>query len=333
MPTHKSIPRGVRGQQEVIRVCAMGLTVLSLGLLLPLSASAQMTLINQAREVDGAAEIFDDNTGDSVGWVDYLSSADMLPFDETIFAGASESYGYTDSEVSQSSFLGPTQLELYSYVYTDAELFDSGYDATARSASNFSVDFSVAQATDWNLDGTIEAHANGQVDISLVDSFGNHILSQSWYEMFPPLLVADSGTLAPGTYTLTINTSCFDTMGEAGFYAASEATVGLTFSTAGGGTSPVGNTLAHGRYLTAGPNPMQNNTSIAFAGTPGQGVDLDVFDIRGRLVRRLLNGGAAQGLVAWDGRNSAGQSVPQGIYFLRMRDGRDVLQRKVTVVR
>ena len=306
--------------------------ILLLILLVPVAASAQMTLISQYREVVSSADIFDNNTGDSWGWSEDLSSFDYLPFNEYLYADASESFGYTDSESSQESTLGPNSLWIASYAYTDAEIFEPDYTANSQAFSFFEVEFSIAQTQDWSLDGTLEAHVNGLVEIFLTDSFGNPILFQSWSDMFPPLLVAESGTLAPGTYTLTVNAISFEEMYDFGFYSASQAVVDLQFSVSGG-TSPVGDNLVHDRYLNAGPNPMQNKTTIAFAGASDRSVHLDVYDLRGRLVRRLLDAGGSQGQVAWDGRNSSGQNVPQGIYFVRMRDGQDFLQRKVTVIR
>ena len=69
-------------------------------------------------------------------------------------------------------------------------------------------------------------------------------------------------------------------------------------------------------------------------------VNVTVYDLLGRRVRDLQNGRMDEGdhVVAWDGRDDAGQALSQGIYFLRLitrgddgRDRRSVL--KVALVR
>ena len=78
---------------------------------------------------------------------------------------------------------------------------------------------------------------------------------------------------------------------------------------------------------------MSDRTTIAFAGAPQQTVQLDVFDIRGRLVKRLADGVPSEGRVGWDGRDQNGRQVPQGTYFLRMRSGTEVQKSKVLILR
>ncbi len=82
----------------------------------------------------------------------------------------------------------------------------------------------------------------------------------------------------------------------------------------------------------AAPSPFRGSTSIAYAiDRPGR-VTLRLYDLRGRVIRTLvdreLEGGEFQ--ATWDGRDDAGRSTAAGIYFLRLRsDGRERLQRVV----
>ncbi len=69
-----------------------------------------------------------------------------------------------------------------------------------------------------------------------------------------------------------------------------------------------------------GPMPFSVSLPLAY-GIPAAGhVRLDVFDVRGRRVRRLVNMDTTAGThrVAWDGRDDAGRSLGAGIYFVRM---------------
>ena len=80
--------------------------------------------------------------------------------------------------------------------------------------------------------------------------------------------------------------------------------------------------------LSAWPLPYRggNNLTISFATTGGVGggasrAELLLFDVRGRLVRRLDSGLYTAGYrtATWDGRDSAGQKVATGLYFLRTK--------------
>jgi len=87
------------------------------------------------------------------------------------------------------------------------------------------------------------------------------------------------------------------------------------------------------------PNPFNPATTIAFdvAGTPGekQRVQLDVYDVRGKLVVRLVDSTLDPGShkVVWDGRDSAGQPVSSGIYLYTLRGGKNVYTRKMVLMK
>jgi hypothetical protein len=67
------------------------------------------------------------------------------------------------------------------------------------------------------------------------------------------------------------------------------------------------------------PNPARRGTSsrVEFSlARPGR-VVVDVFDVRGTRVARLVDGERPEGpsSLAWDGRDDAGRSTPPGLYF------------------
>jgi hypothetical protein len=68
------------------------------------------------------------------------------------------------------------------------------------------------------------------------------------------------------------------------------------------------------------PNPFQRNTKIRFGISSSGDVDLQIFDITGRLVKTLVNGRIHAGYhtAFWDGKNEKGQKLPTGIYFYRL---------------
>jgi len=85
------------------------------------------------------------------------------------------------------------------------------------------------------------------------------------------------------------------------------------------------------------PNPF--NPSVQWTlSVPGPGVKtvrVAVFDVRGRLVRVLADRGLSPGrhVLRWDGRDSAGRSLPSGVYVVRAKLGDEVRTQKVTLAR
>jgi hypothetical protein len=67
----------------------------------------------------------------------------------------------------------------------------------------------------------------------------------------------------------------------------------------------------------AAPNPFRADVAFRFA-LPRAGVfDVAVYDVNGRLIRRLASGPreAGEHRLSWDGRDEAGRSVASGVYL------------------
>ena len=75
--------------------------------------------------------------------------------------------------------------------------------------------------------------------------------------------------------------------------------------------------------ITAFPNPFNNSTHVAFELSRSERVSLQIYDLRGRLVRTLEERTFGEGRheVYWDGTNDAGATVASGPYFVRMLAG------------
>lgn len=83
------------------------------------------------------------------------------------------------------------------------------------------------------------------------------------------------------------------------------------------------------------PNPFNPRTTIAFdLERPGR-ARLSIFDVRGMLVRQLLDEsrGAGPHAVIWDGRDRNGRQVPSGTYLARLQTGAVTLESKMLLVR
>ena len=83
------------------------------------------------------------------------------------------------------------------------------------------------------------------------------------------------------------------------------------------------------------PNPFNPRTTVAYEVPAAGHVTLTVVDIRGRLVRTLIDGelpGGA-GTVIWDGADQAGRACASGVYFHVLRSGGQASLGKMTLIR
>ena len=83
------------------------------------------------------------------------------------------------------------------------------------------------------------------------------------------------------------------------------------------------------------PNPFNPSTRIRFTLPRASKVAVRVFDMSGREVATLLEGARAAGphSLVWEGKNTAGELVRSGVYFLRLEAGGEVAVRKLALVR
>lgn len=100
------------------------------------------------------------------------------------------------------------------------------------------------------------------------------------------------------------------------FQGAPAAADTVVFTVTGTGTGPSGVEA----FLRAAPNPFSASTNLGFTlDSPGY-VSLRVFDLTGRPVASLLDGGMGSGphSVSWNGTDPGGSPVPSGMYFARL---------------
>ena len=87
--------------------------------------------------------------------------------------------------------------------------------------------------------------------------------------------------------------------------------------------------------LGAVPNPFNPTTLVRFTLPAIQHAALGLYDVRGRLVRTLVDGVQTAGLneMRWDGRDARGRAVSSGTYFARLQAADQVLVKSLTLVR
>ncbi len=86
------------------------------------------------------------------------------------------------------------------------------------------------------------------------------------------------------------------------------------------------------------PNPFNSSTIISFtihANLAYSDVRLNVYDIHGRLVRKLLNGNlpANNYLTRWDGTDDNNKAVASGVYIYKLQVGNNWLSGKMILVK
>ena len=77
-------------------------------------------------------------------------------------------------------------------------------------------------------------------------------------------------------------------------------------------------------------------TDISFELKQPVAVDVEVFDISGRLIKRLAQGEfmpAGPVSIRWQGNDEQGQAVASGTYLYRVKAGQTVSTNRITLVR
>jgi hypothetical protein len=139
----------------------------------------------------------------------------------------------------------------------------------------------------------------------------------------------DGGLVGPA------ETSYLDTEIEPGkFYRYRIGAVdrdGEFLSTVQSVTSPHRDVELHQNH----PNPFNPSTRISYYLPRALSVTLTVYDVRGALVRTLVDRPVGVGYhsLVWDGLDSNGSRVGSGVYFYRLRAGNKVITKKLVVVK
>ncbi len=83
------------------------------------------------------------------------------------------------------------------------------------------------------------------------------------------------------------------------------------------------------------PNPFNPSVSIRYSISQRSRVTMGIFDIRGRLVRELVDLVQESGshVVSWDGTEQNGRGAASGVYFVRLTSSEEVLTQKILLLR
>lgn len=93
---------------------------------------------------------------------------------------------------------------------------------------------------------------------------------------------------------------------------------------------------AEARLDQNAPNPFNPTTRIRYQVTKNERVFIAVYDLRGRLVRTLVNRvvpGGVERSVTWNGLDRFGMRVPSGVYYYRMVTPSITQCKKLTLIK
>lgn len=131
--------------------------------------------------------------------------------------------------------------------------------------------------------------------------------------------------LATGTTPYAVAGGDFDGNGRVDLAIVNRTGGDLSFVWNGAPTGAIADLESQpSGFLGAWPNPFSASVSIRLAVPTASIAFLDVYDVAGRSVARLLAKEPTQPgprTVVWNGRNKAGRRVGSGVYFLRLEAG------------
>jgi hypothetical protein len=162
----------------------------------------------------------------------------------------------------------------------------------------------------------IDIH-NYPVELSLN---GNPVVSSDFSSAYSPqtsnlCLLTYAPQLSVGPYTMEIK--AYDCFGNS-------AVDSIFFNVTAGFQVP---------FVATHPNPFQTEMVFAYvvaADSPAEQVTIKIYTIRGRLIRTFQNHNVGPGYVevVWDGRDSEGERVANGVYYYKLKvvrsDGKEI---------
>jgi hypothetical protein len=83
------------------------------------------------------------------------------------------------------------------------------------------------------------------------------------------------------------------------------------------------------------PNPFNPETKIKFALKETGDVSIKIYNIKGALVRALVDGemNAAYHEIIWDGKDNTGKQVGSGVYFYKMKAEKYTATKKMILMK
>jgi hypothetical protein len=142
------------------------------------------------------------------------------------------------------------------------------------------------------------------------------------------------GALPADTLMVFTSGMPVDRLAIEGCYSTTVHEIHIEFDPTPTGIGPT--PYARGVPLESRPNPFNTTTQISFDLETGGQVQLLIYDVKGRVVRSLVDTELVAGPWSgtWDGRDASGRRLATGVYFARLAvNGRIAASRKVVITR
>ena len=83
------------------------------------------------------------------------------------------------------------------------------------------------------------------------------------------------------------------------------------------------------------PNPFNPETTIRFSLAAPMSARLEIFNLKGQLVRTLIDSPLASGAreLVWNGMDDSGRAVSSGVYYYRLTTPQKVMTRKMAIIK
>lgn len=243
-------------------------------------------------------------------------------------------YSYTAPTRQDSTVANPAttyfKVLAHEYPYTQSRVWESA-SASARSVDN------LAPAAPLLL--TIQqAGSNAVLNWKPVDStdlarYTLYRAGSSGVQVIPINFLTDAtlpnytdvGAAAGGFHYIVTATDIHHNE------SAPSNEVSLSASTGGGGTPPITALTV----LQNSPNPFSTTAEFALGLPRDAEVTMEIFDVAGRVVASRSMGAMEKGWgkVTLEARDNAGQQLPSGVYFYRVKAAGETLTRKMVIAR
>ncbi len=93
--------------------------------------------------------------------------------------------------------------------------------------------------------------------------------------------------------------------------------------------------LTHGYLLKHFPNPVYNSAVIKYSLPQDERINVSIYNVRGKLVKTLINENGLSGVhsLYWDGTDTGGKYVTNGVYMYILETENKVITRKMLFMR
>lgn len=141
-----------------------------------------------------------------------------------------------------------------------------------------------------------------------------------WEEVLNSQDAAYDGNGVGNAGTITTQAVAYDGYAQSAFVTVPQMGLLVLAPSAVVGVPGADGGAAGLRLGPARPNPARGSASVAFALPTAGHARLELFDVRGRRVRTLVDGPRPAGahVARWDGRDESGAPAAAGVYFLRL---------------